>query len=126
MSAVVLAGTRKGLFLLESDDSRRRWELRGPLLPGWEVFHAVVDERDGAVYACTNHAVYGATVHRSDDRGETWARSEDLGLPEKTGLTLERTWHVEPGRDGEAIDFGVYGQVERPGKVRIGDQVEPL
>jgi uncharacterized protein len=29
-------------------------------------------------------------------------------------------------RDGEAIDFGVYAGVERPGLVRVGDPVEPL
>lgn len=29
-------------------------------------------------------------------------------------------------RDGKAIDFGVYATVERPGRVRVGDPVEPL
>jgi uncharacterized protein len=29
-------------------------------------------------------------------------------------------------RNGEAIDFGVYAGVERPGRVRVGDPVEPL
>ena len=29
-------------------------------------------------------------------------------------------------RDGEAIDFGVYALVEEPGRVRVGDPVEPL
>jgi uncharacterized protein YcbX len=29
-------------------------------------------------------------------------------------------------RDGEAIDFGVYASVEKPGRVRVGDPVEPL
>ncbi len=97
----VLVGTRKGLFLLESDESRRDWELTGPFLTGWSVFHAVVDPRDGTIHAATNNEVYGATVHRSSDRGETWARAEDIVLAEDTGLTLEKTWHVEPGRDGE-------------------------
>jgi photosystem II stability/assembly factor-like uncharacterized protein len=101
MSVLVLLGTRKGLFLLEGDDARREWELQGPFLTGWSVFHAVLDTRDGTIHAATNNEVYGATVHRSADRGATWTRSEDLGLPEDSGLTLEKTWHVEPGRDGE-------------------------
>ena len=101
MGIAVLVGTRKGLFLLESGEERRDWELRGPFLTGWSVFHAVVDPRDGTIHAATNSDVYGATVHRSADRGETWQRSEELGLPEDTGLTLEKAWHVEPGRPGE-------------------------
>jgi photosystem II stability/assembly factor-like uncharacterized protein len=101
MGILLLAGTRKGLFLLESDEKRKEWTLDGPLLPGWSVFHAVLDPRDGTIHAATNSEVYGATVHRSSDRGKTWARAEELGLPEESGLTLERTWHVEPGRDGE-------------------------
>ena len=101
MSVLVLLGTRKGLFLVEGDDARREWELEGPFLTGWSVFHAVLDTRDGTIHAATNHEVYGATVHRSSDRGATWTRSEELGLPEESGLTLEKTWHVEPGRPGE-------------------------
>jgi photosystem II stability/assembly factor-like uncharacterized protein len=98
---VALIGTRKGLFVAEGDDGRREWNLEGPYLTGWSIFHAVVDPRDGTIYAATNNEVYGATVHRSPDRGRTWERAAELGLPEDSGLTLERTWHVEPGRDGE-------------------------
>jgi hypothetical protein len=101
MGVLVLAGTRKGLFLLKGDDDRRRFELEGPLLPGWDVYHAVMDSRDGALYACANHFVYGGTVHRSNDLGQTWERSEELGLPEDSGLKLERTWHLEPGSTSE-------------------------
>jgi len=98
---VVLVGTRKGLFVLESDEERREWRLEGPQLPGWSIFHAVVDPRDDTIYAASNNEVFGATVHRSHDRGRSWARTEQLGLPEESGLKLEKTWHVEPGRDGE-------------------------
>ena len=101
MSVLVLAGTRKGLFLLKSDEARREWALEGPLLTGWEVFHAIVDPRDGVMYACTNNAAFGATVHRSNDLGQTWQRAEGLGLPEESGLNLEKTWHIEPGHREE-------------------------
>jgi photosystem II stability/assembly factor-like uncharacterized protein len=101
MGVLLLAGTRKGLFLLRGDDERRGWEVDGPQLTGWDVYHAVADPRDGVLYACANHFVYGATVHRSSDKGRTWERSEGLGLPEDSGLTLERTWHLEPGRPSE-------------------------
>jgi photosystem II stability/assembly factor-like uncharacterized protein len=102
MGAVILAGTRKGLFLLKSrDDDRRDWTVEGPLLTGWDVFHAIVDPRDGVLYACTNNFVYGATLHRSNDLGKSWERTEQLGLPEESGLKLEKTWHVEPGHPSE-------------------------
>src|ERR671935_172006 len=97
----ILVGTRKGLFVLVSGDERRDWEIEGQHLQGWEVFHAVQDPRDGALYAATNSFVYGPTVHRSTDLGATWTRAEELGLPEESGLKLEKTWHVEPGREGE-------------------------
>ncbi|MDP8911566.1 MAG: glycoside hydrolase [Actinomycetota bacterium] len=101
MSVLLLVGTRKGLFLLRGGDPRDGWEVDGPLLPGWSVYHAIVDARGGGLYACANNWVYGATVQRSDDLGQTWERSEALGLPEESGLKLEATWHVEPGRESE-------------------------
>ncbi len=101
MTAVVLVGTAKGLFLLTGDGGRDHWELQEPLLEGWSVYHAILDPRDDVLYACTNHEVYGPTVHRSSDLGGSWARAEELGLPEDSGLTLERTWHVEPGLESQ-------------------------
>jgi photosystem II stability/assembly factor-like uncharacterized protein len=97
----LLVGTRKGLFVLVSGDERREWTIEGPHLIGWEIFHAMLDPRDGSIYAATNSAFYGATVHRSTDLGSTWTRAEEIGLPESSGLTLEKTWHVEPGREDE-------------------------
>ena len=108
MGVLVLAGTRKGLFLLSSDEGRRSWEIEGPLLAGWEIMHAVVDPRDGALYACSTHFVYGATVHRSVDGGKTWERAEQIGLPEESGLTLEKLWHLRPGHES------------RPGEIWLG------
>jgi hypothetical protein len=35
----VLAGTRKGAFVLTSDGRRERWEVSGPHFAGWEVYH---------------------------------------------------------------------------------------
>lgn len=101
MDVLLLVGTRKGLFLLEADEARREWTLRDPVLEGWSVYHAIRDARDGTIHVCTNHEVYGATVHRSRDGGESWERAETLGFPEGSEFELERTWHVEPGREDE-------------------------
>ena len=99
MAALLPVGTKKGLFLLRSNGDG--WEVEGPLLPGWLVYHAIVDPRDGTLYAATNNPFYGATVHRSSDLGKTWERAEEIGLPEDSGLKLNATWHIEPGRDSE-------------------------
>jgi photosystem II stability/assembly factor-like uncharacterized protein len=101
MGVLILAGTRKGLFRLRADDGRRDWNVEGPMLKGWEVFHAVRDPRSGTLFACTNSMAHGAAVHRSSDDGETWERSEQIGLPEESELSLEKTWHVEPGHESQ-------------------------
>src|SRR4051794_41412182 len=100
MATTLLVGTRKGLFVLTSGD-RESWDVSGPLLKGWEVFHAIADSRDGAVYAATNSFVYGGTGHRSEDRGETWTRAEELGPPQDSHPTPQKTWHHPPGRARE-------------------------
>ena len=105
MSVTLLVGTRKGLFQLHSDD-RRSWKLEGPTLEGWDVLHAIVDDRDGMLYTAANTYPYGGTVQRSPDMGKTWERAEDIGLPEESGLKLEKTWHVRPGREEGELWLG--------------------
>src|SRR3989440_6209462 len=125
MGVLLPVGTKKGLFLLRSDADRKKWELEGPLLPGWPVYHAIVDPRDGVLYAATNSFIYGGTVHRSRDLGRTWERAEEIGLPEESGLKLNATWHVEPGNGpgawlgggpGGLVPFGARGRP--PGRER--------
>jgi hypothetical protein len=99
MGSLLPVGTRKGLFLLRGEG--KDWDVEGPLLPGWAVYHAMVDPRDGVLYAATNNFFYGATVHRSNDDGKTWERSEPIELPEESDLKLNATWHVEPGASDE-------------------------
>ena len=100
MSVLLPIGTRKGLFLLRGDRGAS-WDVEGPLLPGWSVYHAIVDPRDGVLHSATNNPFYGATVHRSSDGGRTWERAEELGLPEDGELKLNATWHIEPGSGTE-------------------------
>jgi photosystem II stability/assembly factor-like uncharacterized protein len=90
MTTVLLIGTRKGCFLLESDD-RRDWRLRGPFCEGWPVYHAVADAETGALYAAAASEWHGAGVWRSTDRGETWElSSEGLGYGENEELKLSK------------------------------------
>jgi photosystem II stability/assembly factor-like uncharacterized protein len=87
--------------LLSADNARESWQVEGPLLDGWGIYHAIVDERDGTLYAAANNLVYGATVQRSADGGKSWRRSQQIRLPEESQLTVNVTWQVRPGRPGE-------------------------
>jgi photosystem II stability/assembly factor-like uncharacterized protein len=73
---VVLVGTRKGCFVLESGD-RRDWTVRGPYCEGWPIYHAVHDADSGAIYAAAASEWHGSAVWRSNDLGETWALSSE-------------------------------------------------
>src|SRR4051794_15407882 len=92
---VLLVGTRKGLFILESDADRKDWNMRGPLCEGWPIYNAVLDPATGAIYASAASEWHGAGVWRSTDFGETWTFSSDgfvhsdpdLKLNRVTGLT---------------------------------------
>src|SRR5690242_9527209 len=68
-SIVLLVGTRKGCFLLESRD-RRDWSVRGPFCEGWPVYHAVYDQDSGTIFAAAASEWHGAGVWRSGDLGE--------------------------------------------------------
>src|SRR4051794_20916663 len=82
---VLLVGTRKGLFVLESDD-RRDWSVRGPLCESWPIYHALLDRESGAIYAGAASEWLGSAIWRSADLGETWEHSsEGLGYPEENG-----------------------------------------
>ena len=83
---LLLVGTRKGCFVLESNGDRRDWDVRGPFCEGWPVYHAVFDHDSGGIYAAAASEWHGATVWRSGDLGETWTQSsEGLGYGDEDG-----------------------------------------
>jgi photosystem II stability/assembly factor-like uncharacterized protein len=74
---LLLVGTRKGAFFLESDGARTNWTVKGPHLLGNIVNHVVLDPRDGRTIlmaAKTGHL--GPTVFRSTDWGKTWTEAK--------------------------------------------------
>jgi len=76
-TTMVLVGTRKGSFILESDGDRRDWKVRGPYCEGWPIFHAVFDPGSRTIYAAAASEWHGAAVWRSADLGETWTLSSE-------------------------------------------------
>lgn len=89
---LLLVGTRKGLFLLESDEARSDWRLRGPFCDGWAIYHAVHDAETDTIYAAAASDWHGPAVWRSPDRGATWElSSEGLAYDEAAaGLRLSK------------------------------------
>ena len=88
---MVLVGTRKGCFVVESDLDRASWQIRGPYCDGWPVYHAVFDADTGTIFAAAASEWHGAGVWRSDDLGETWQlSSEGLNYGDDAELKLSK------------------------------------
>jgi photosystem II stability/assembly factor-like uncharacterized protein len=101
---VLTVGTRKGCFLLESDEGRRDWKVRGPFCDGWPIYHALLDPDSGRIYASAASEWHGAGMWRSGDIGETWElSSEGIGYP-----------------DGELKLSKITGLSAAHGRVRVG------
>lgn len=118
----LLLGTRKGVFFLESDAARGRWEARGPFLAGWTTNHACLDPRDGTIYAAAYSSHYGPLIAWSRDQGESWQHSTSglrFGPVAKWG-EVKRTWHIAPGRADEPEVL--YCGVEEAGLFRSDDR----
>jgi photosystem II stability/assembly factor-like uncharacterized protein len=80
---VLLVGTRKGLFILESED-RKSWSTRGPFCESWPVYHAIYDDASDTIFVGAGSEWHGAAVWRSKDVGETWEWSGE-GLKREEG-----------------------------------------
>ena len=71
---VVLAGTRKGLFIIRGDRARAKWKVDGsiPHFHGQIVNHAVMNPATGTILAAVRAGHLGPTVFRSTDSGKSW------------------------------------------------------
>ncbi len=122
MSGVrVLVGTRKGAFILTSDQRRTRWEVRGPIFPGWEIYHLKGSPADpNRLYASQSTGWFGQLIQRSNDGGKTWEPmgnqfdyEGDPGTHQWYDGTphpweFQRVWHLEPSlNDPDTVYAGV-------------------
>ena len=106
---LLLVGTRKGAFLLESDEARRDWQVRGPFCESWPIYHAIYAPSSGTIYAAAASEWHGPSIWRTTDLGESWQQSSEglnygegpLKLSKISGLT--------------ATDGRVFAGAENPG-----------
>ena len=117
----VLVGTRKGAFVLTSDERRQDWEVAGPHFGGWKVYHLKGSPADpDRIWAAPSGGWFGQLVQRSEDGGRTWSPvGNDFrydGVPgthqwyDGTPHPWEfaRVWHLEPSlTDPETVYAGV-------------------
>ena len=104
MARRILVGTDRGAFIYERDHTGE-WQLGNQLLAGWRV-DSITTLPGGRILAGTGHDVYGTTVRRSDDGGETWTQvdhspSFESGplpvLSDGTVRKLDAIWTITPG-----------------------------
>src|SRR5712691_8100632 len=122
MSGVrVLVGTRKGAFVLASDEDRRKWDISGPHFGGWEIYHLMGSPADpDRLYASQSTGWFGQLIQRSDDGGSTWQPvGNQFGYEGVTGThqwydgtphpwEFARVWHLEPSlTDPDTVYAGV-------------------
>src|SRR5215471_17330816 len=106
-TVALLIATKKGGFILSSDNKRRRWDVKGPIFLGNIVHHMALDPREGRVMlmaAKTGHL--GPTVFRSTDFGKTWKEAAKPPAfakpPEGTkGRSVDHTFWLTPAHGNE-------------------------
>ncbi len=115
---LILLGTKKGVFVAESRDGRRSWDLGGPFCETWPMNHVVGDEATGTIYGAGGNAWFGPAVWKSTDFGATWSHSSE-GLAYSQG--------EEPIVSGWSLAVAngdLYAGVQPAGLFRSGDRGE--
>jgi len=79
----ILAGTKKGAFIITADGNRKDWQVSGPQFAGWEMYHLKGSPVDpNRIYASQSSGWFGQIIQRSDDGGQSWntpgSRPEEL------------------------------------------------
>jgi photosystem II stability/assembly factor-like uncharacterized protein len=112
---LLLVGTKKGAFLLESDAARQNWTLRGPFCDTWPINHVIADPASGRIFAGGGNEWFGPAVWTSDDLGGSWSHSS-AGLAYEAGETpIKSVWSL-------ALAHGVlHAGVEPAGLFRSAD-----
>jgi photosystem II stability/assembly factor-like uncharacterized protein len=97
---LILLGTRKGAFILESDAARRDWQLRGPYCDCWPMNHVIADPASGMIYAGGGNEWFGPAVWKSSDLGQSWTHSSE-GLSYAEGEEpIKAVWSLAPSAHG--------------------------
>jgi photosystem II stability/assembly factor-like uncharacterized protein len=103
-TVMLVVGTRRGLFLVTSQD-RQRWQIEATkleTLPS-RIYHATFDPRNNyRLFVADNGDFFGSFVRYSDDFGQSWHEPrQGLQFPQGGKHKLNDIWVIEPGRPDE-------------------------
>ena len=125
--AVLLVGTKKGLWIGRSDERREQWEFGKPEFLMQGIYATCIDTRGRSARGCSS----AGTVN-TGDRGSTgltilvrtWTETQGAAVrfPDDLGSSVERVWQIQPGpgraRRGLGRDAAVRAvPLRRPGRV---------
>lgn len=70
---LLLVGTTKGAFILQSNAQRKRWKVGGPYFHGQALYAMAYDGRIGQhrIWASTQ-SIWGTMLRSADDFGKSW------------------------------------------------------
>ncbi len=107
---IVCLGTKKGLFVAESNSRRRKFQLRGPFGPGVPVYSALVDQRGKKpkIYASSCDPFFGMKLLRSTDLGHKFKETKSApAFPKDDGRAVANVWSLEVGDGKKDLLCGV-------------------
>lgn len=110
-TVILTVGTRRGLFLIASQD-RAHWQVAATKLENQpsRIYHAVLDARNHyRLWVADNGDFFGSFLRYSDDFGQTWQEPRrGIQFSRASGQKLEDIWYIEPGRmtDPNALYVG--------------------
>ena len=113
----LLVGTKKGAFILDSDEARRDWSVSGVQCEGWPVHDLIVEPGTGAILAAAGNPWYGPAVFRSEDGGSTWSHSSAGMTYGDEAEPIKTVWSLSATPDG-----GLLAGVEPAGLFRSDDR----
>ncbi|HEV7875598.1 MAG TPA: exo-alpha-sialidase [Nocardioides sp.] len=110
MDTVLMVGTRKGLWIGQSDQARTDWQFTGPHFDMEEVYSCMIDTRGEGprLLAGASSMWLGPQVRHSDDLGEHWQETANgaIRFPDGADATVARIWQLTPGAEPGVVYAG--------------------
>lgn len=105
MTALLMIGTAKGLFIARRERAGDAWQVSVPHFPMTAVYAVGIDSRGSRprLLASVESSHFGPSVATSDDLGVSWREPEEapLSFPKDTGEALKRVWALQPASSAE-------------------------